>query len=69
MNCNENEEIIIEVEINMCLTIQNISTISAEHLLGTRMEAGLLRFFWNALCYFSNIYRNTHGKIYNQSYG
>jgi len=46
MNYNQNEEIIIEVEINMCLTVQNISTISAKHFLWARVEPGLLRFFW-----------------------
>ena len=69
MNCKQNEEIIIEVEINMCLTIQNIGTILAKHLLGARVEPGLLSFFWNTLCYFSNNYRNIHGKIYDQGYG
>jgi len=44
MNCKQNEEIIIEVEINMCSTIQNIGTISAKHLLGARVEPGLLSF-------------------------
>ena len=29
----------------MCLTVQNISTISAKHFLGARVEPNLLRFF------------------------
>ena len=63
MNCNQNEEIIIEVEINMCLTVQNISTISAKHFLGARVEPKLSRFFWE----YPN-YRSIHGKIHNQGY-
>ena len=42
----KNEEIIVEIEISMCLTVQNISTISAKHFLEARVELNLLRFFW-----------------------
>ena len=40
MNSRQNEEIIIEVETNMCLTVQNISTISAKHFLGGGWNQG-----------------------------
>jgi len=46
MNCKQNGEIIIEVEIKMCLTVQNISNISAKHFPWARVESGLSSFFW-----------------------
>jgi len=46
MKRKQNGEIIIEVKIKMCLTVQNINTISAKHFLGARVESGLSSFFW-----------------------
>lgn len=46
MKCRQNGEIVIEVEISICLTVQNIRIISSNHFPWARVGARVIEIFW-----------------------